>query len=166
MTLKYGKNPFSGQGNHNLTVADVHADGKDEIVYGAMVVDNNGKGLFSTGFRHGDALHVSNLDPTKPGLEVFGPHEIEDHSKGDSGYVKDAGSGVAVYSARTGEVYFTGSIDTDVRGGTAENVDPDNASAEMWWSGSDGLHSIKGEKIGPDPTGSWSIWWDGDFTVS
>jgi rhamnogalacturonan endolyase len=161
---KDGKNPFSGQGNHNLTVADVDADGKDEIVYGAMVVDDNGKGIFSTGFRHGDALHVGDLDLTKPGLEVMGPHEIEDHSKGDSGYVKDAGPGVVVYSARTGEVYFKGMPDTDVGGGTAENIDPNNPGAEMWWSGSNGLHSMKGEKIGPNPVGSWLIWWDGDFT--
>lgn len=162
---KDGKNPFSGQGNHNLTVADVDDDGKDEIVYGAMVVDDNGKGLFSTGFRHGDALHVSDLDPTKPGLEVFGPHEIEDHSKGDSGYVKDAGPGVAVYNARTGEVYFKGAIDTDVGRGVAENIDADNPGAEMWWSGSDGLHNMKGEKIGPSPSSSgFVIWWDGDLT--
>ena len=161
---KDGKNPFSGQGNHNISVADVDADGKDEIIYGAMVVDDNGKGLFSTGFRHGDALHVSDLDLTKPGLEVFGPHEIEDHSKGDSGYVKDAGPGVAVYNARTGEVYFTGAIDTDVGGGVAENIDPDNPGAEMWWSNSGGLYSMKGEKIGVTPTGNWPVWWDGDLT--
>lgn len=161
---KDGKHPFSGQGNHNLTVADVDDDGKDEIIYGSMVVDDNGQGLFSTGFRHGDALHVSDLDLTKPGLEVFGPHEIEDHSKGDSGYVKDAGPGVTVYSARTGEVYFKGSIDTDVGGGTAANIDPDNPGAEMWWSGSGGLFSMQGEKIGPTPTASWPIWWDADFT--
>ncbi|WP_242695943.1 rhamnogalacturonan lyase [Desertivirga brevis] len=161
---KDGKNPFSGQGNHNLTVADVDEDGKDEIVYGAMVVDDNGKGLFSTGFRHGDALHVSDLDLSKPGLEVFGPHEIEDHSKGDSGFVAGAGPGVAVYSARTGEVYFKGSMDTDVGAGVAENIDASNPGAEMWWSNSGGLHNMKGEKIGETPTGSWLIWWDGDFT--
>lgn len=161
---KDGKNPFSGQGNHNLTVADVDDDGKDEIVYGSMVVDDNGTGLFTTGFRHGDALHVSDLDLTKPGLEVFGPHEIEDHSKGDSGYVKDAGPGVTVFNARNGEVYFKGAIDTDVGGGTAANIDPDNSGAEMWWSNSGGLYNIKGEKIGPTPTGSWPIWWDGDLT--
>lgn len=161
---KDGKNPYSGQGNHNITVADVDEDGKDEIVYGAMVVDDNGKGLFTTGLRHGDAIHVSDLDLSKPGLEVFGPHEIEDHAKGDSGYVKDAGPGVALYNARTGEIYFKGSIDTDVGGGIAENIDPDNAGAEMWWSNSGGVHNTKGEKIGPVPNGSWLIWWDADFT--
>lgn len=68
---KDGNNPFSGQGYHNLTVADVDGDGKDEIVYGSMVVDDDGKGLFTTGLRHGDALHVSDLYPSTPGLEVF-----------------------------------------------------------------------------------------------
>ena len=62
---------YRGQGNHNLSIADVDDDGKDEIVFGAMVIDDNGKGLYSTGLGHGDALHVSDLDPSRPGLEVF-----------------------------------------------------------------------------------------------
>ncbi len=70
--------PYSGQGNHSLSVADVDGDGRDEIVYGSMVVDDDGKGLFSTGLRHGDALHVGDLDPARPGLEVFGIHENEE----------------------------------------------------------------------------------------
>ena len=66
-----GKRPYRGQGNHNLSVADVDEDGKDEIVFGAMTIDDNGKGLYSTGLGHGDALHVSDLDPARPGFEVF-----------------------------------------------------------------------------------------------
>ncbi len=58
-------------------MADVDGDGKDEIVYGSMVVDDNGMGLFSTGLRHGDALHVGDMVPSRPGLEVFGVHESE-----------------------------------------------------------------------------------------
>ena len=54
---------YRGQGNHNLSVADVDGDGRDEIVYGAAVIDDDGKGLYSTGWGHGDALHVSDLDP-------------------------------------------------------------------------------------------------------
>ena len=50
---------------------------KDEIVYGSMCVDDNGKGLYTTGLRHGDAVHVTDMDPSRPGMEVFGIHEIE-----------------------------------------------------------------------------------------
>lgn len=150
-----GKNPFSGMGYHNLSVADVDQDGKDEIVYGSMVVDDNGKGLFTTGLRHGDALHVSDLDPSKPGLEVFGVHEIEE---------KTTGPGAAVYSAKTGEIYFRGNMDEDAGRGVAEDIDPSNPGAEMWWSGSKGLFSMKGEKIGESPSSTnFLIWWTDDL---
>jgi rhamnogalacturonan endolyase len=153
---KNGENPYSGQGNHNLTVADVDGDGKDEIIYGSMVVDDNGKGLFSTGFRHGDALHVGVLDPDRKGLEVFGIHEIED---------KTTGPGVTVYDAATGEILFKGSINKDVGRGVAEDIDPSNPGAEMWWSGSNGLFNMKGVRIGDSPTSTnFLIWWDGDLS--
>jgi len=153
---KDGENPFSGQGYHNLTVADVDNDGKDEIVYGSMVVDDNGKGLFSTGLRHGDALHVSDLDPSRPGMEVFGIHEIEDNT---------TGPGAALYDAKTGEILWKGNMNEDAGRGVAENIDPDNPGAEMWWSGSKGLYSIKGQRIGDNPPSTnFLIWWDGDLT--
>ena len=46
-------------------VADVDEDGKDEIVYGGAVIDDDGKGLYSTGLGHGDAMHVCDLDPAQ-----------------------------------------------------------------------------------------------------
>lgn len=60
---------FTGQGNHNLSVADVDGDGRDEILYGSMAVDDNGAGLY-TGYGHGDAMHVGDLVPSRPGQEV------------------------------------------------------------------------------------------------
>ncbi len=64
-----------GQGYHNYTIADVDIDGRDEIVFGSMVIDDNGKGLSSTGLGHGDAHHVSDLNPYVPGLEMFACNE-------------------------------------------------------------------------------------------
>ncbi|QIL38275.1 rhamnogalacturonan lyase [Pedobacter sp. HDW13] len=153
---KDGKNPFSGQGNHNLTVADVDNDGKDEIIYGSMCVDDNGKGLYTTGLRHGDAIHVSDLDPEHPGLEVFGVHEIEEGTKGP---------GAAVYAAKTGEILWNGSDDEDVGRGVADNIDNTRYGAQMWWSGSNGLYDIKGNRIGDQPRSTnFLIYWDGDLS--
>lgn len=64
-----------GQGNHNMSIADVDGDGCDEIIYGSMVIDNNGKGLSTTDLGHGDALHVGDLDPFRKGMEVFACNE-------------------------------------------------------------------------------------------
>src|SRR6266511_2015019 len=71
-------NPYAaggGKGNHKLSIGDVDGDGRDEIMYGACAIDDNGTGLFSTGLGHGDALHMTDMDPDRPGLEVFQPHE-------------------------------------------------------------------------------------------
>ncbi|WP_345953794.1 rhamnogalacturonan lyase [Mucilaginibacter sp. PAMB04168] len=151
---KDGANPYSGMGNHNLTVADVDADGKDEIVYGSMCVDDNGKGLYTTGLRHGDAVHVSDMDPSRPGLEVFGVHEIEEKTKG---------AGSAMYDARTGEILWQGDPDMDVGRGMSADIDPRYAGVEQW-GGAEGLKTAKGEKIGAAPrTVNFGIWWDGDL---
>lgn len=67
--------PWYGNGYHNYIIADVDEDGRDEIVYGSMVIDDNGKGLSTTGLGHGDAQHVSDFDPWRKGLEFFGCNE-------------------------------------------------------------------------------------------
>ncbi len=69
--------PWYGNGNHNYCIADVDEDGRDEIVYGSMVIDDNGKGLSTTGLGHGDALHCSDFDPYREGLEIFACNEEE-----------------------------------------------------------------------------------------
>ena len=91
--------PWYGQGNHNYVIADVDEDGRDEIVYGSMVIDDNGRGLSTTGLGHGDALHVGDFDPYRRGLEVFACNE----DKPNCNY----------RNATTSELYFrsTGSSD-------------------------------------------------------
>lgn len=64
-----------GQGNHNLSVADVDGDGCDEIIYGSCAINNDGTLLYRTGLGHGDAMHVSKLDPDLPGYQVWEVHE-------------------------------------------------------------------------------------------
>ncbi|CAN5724654.1 rhamnogalacturonan lyase [soil metagenome] len=151
---KDAENPFSGQGNHNLVVADVDNDGKDEIVYGGMCVDDDGKGMYTTGLRHGDAIHISDLDPAHPGLEVFGIHEIEEGTKGP---------GTAMFDAATGKILWSGDADRDVGRGMSADIDPRYAGYENW-GGSEGLIAANGEKIGVSPRSvNFRIWWDGDL---
>ncbi|RYD39126.1 MAG: hypothetical protein EOP83_37290, partial [Verrucomicrobiaceae bacterium] len=89
---------YAGQGNHQLSIADVDSDGKQEIIYGSMTVDDNGTGLYSTGLGHGDALHVSDFNPTRPGLEVFAVHEDMGSSGNRGSTFRDAATGSILYS--------------------------------------------------------------------
>lgn len=150
---------YRGQGYHNLTVTDVDNDGKDEIVFGAATIDDNGKGLYSTGLGHGDALHVSDLDPQRPGLEVFGIQERFD----DAGAaLRDAKSGTVIWkkaSIKAGE-------DGEGPGrGLALDVDPRYPGFECWVAGAgiSGMFDIKGNKIADrTPACNMGIFWDGD----
>lgn len=154
-----GLEKFSGMGNHNLTVADVDNDGKDEIIYGSMAVDDDGTGLYSTGLRHGDALHVGDLIPERPGLEVWGIHENEVPVKG-----YENGFGAALYDAKSGEIIWGKLPGTDVGRGVAADIDSTSPGAEMWCSGSGGLWNNKGEIMGESPTSAnFLVWWDGDL---
>ncbi len=149
---------YSGQGNHNLSVADVDGDGKDEIIYGAMCVDYDGTGLYSTNLRHGDAMHVGDLDPNRPGLEVWGIHENEVPV---SGY--ENGFGAALFDAATGEVLWGKDPGLDVGRGVAADIDPRYLGAECW-GGSGGLRNIKGVEIGDRPgSQNFLVWWDDDL---
>lgn len=67
--------PWKGQGYHNFGIADVDWDGRDEIVFGSMVIDDNGKGLSTTGLGHGDAQHCSDFNPYIHGQEIYACNE-------------------------------------------------------------------------------------------
>ncbi|WP_367870732.1 rhamnogalacturonan lyase [Luteolibacter sp. Populi] len=149
--------PFSGMGGHALSVADVDADGKDEILYQAMTVDDNGQGLYSTGRRHGDAIQVSDFDPSRPGLELYLVTENEEDT------VRFQTPGAGMHDAKTGAPLWTHSPGVDISDGSVADIDPRHPGAEVW-GGPGGLRTVKGEEIGPKPRHSnWVIWWDGDL---
>lgn len=148
--------PYSGMGGHSLGVADVDEDGRDEIVYQGMVVDDNGEGLHSSGLRHGDSMHVGDLDPGRPGLEIFTVQENEGNT------VRFQTPGAAMRDARTGEILWSHSAGIDVGAGLTADIDPRHPGCEAW-GGPGGLRTVKGEMIGPAPrTTGFAIWWDGD----
>ena len=150
---------YEEQGNHQLSVADVDGDGRDEIVYGALTVDHDGSPLYTTGLFHGDALHVTDLDPARPGLEIFGVHEPG-----------NAPCGYEVHDAATGEVLWCVPTGRDTGRGAAADIDPRFAGAEAWAvdgefnSPTGGLHAVDGELISTSiPAANHLVWWDGDL---
>ncbi len=146
------------QGNHNLSVADIDNDGKDEIIFGSMVVDNTGKQLYSTRLGHGDAIHVGDFVESNEGLEVFQVHE-------DPGvqYVVD------MRDAETGEFLYAKWIGKDNGRGMAADIDPRYIGAEMWSAADGNIHSsestIDNDIIvtGSRPSINFDILWDGDL---
>ena len=150
-----GNDAYRGQGDHSVSAADVDGDGKDEIIYGAMCVGSDGRGRYSTGLGHGDALHVSDLDPTRPGLEVFNIHEKSRRNVGVS--FRDAKTGAVLWSKES----------PDVGRGVAFDVDPRHPGAECWASGAGlgGMWNCRGEKVSDARPRScnFGVWWNGDL---
>ena len=133
---------YAGQGNHNIRVADVDGDGCDEITYGSMAVDNDGRGLYNTRMGHGDAMHLTAFDPSTDKLQLWDCHE----NKRDGSELRDAA---------TGEVIFQIKSSWDVGRCMAADIDPTNPGLEMWSSDSKGIRNIKGKVLikGDSPTG-------------
>ncbi|MCX6931211.1 MAG: rhamnogalacturonan lyase [Verrucomicrobia bacterium] len=150
-------NPYRGQGNHNLSAADVDGDGRDEIVYGAMCINADGTPRYSTKLGHGDALHVSDLDPTRPGLEVFAIHENPKHPYGIE--FRDANTGALIWG-KPGDTATA----PDVGRGVAFDIDPRHPGNEVW-STLPGLNNARGEIISAKKPNSvnFAVWWDGDL---
>ncbi|WP_373569242.1 rhamnogalacturonan lyase [Streptomyces sp. FXY-T5] len=142
---------YDGQGNHSLSVADVDADGRDEIVYGAMTVDDNGSGLWTTRLGHGDAGHVGDLNPSRPGLEYF---KVSEDSGKPGSWMADARTGAQLWQTASG---------SDNGRGVAADIYAGSAGAEAWSASDTTLRSVTGASLGREPSSiNFLSWWDGD----
>ncbi|WP_406151269.1 rhamnogalacturonan lyase [Streptomyces sp. NBC_01012] len=145
---------YDGQGNHQLSVADADGDGKDEIIYGAMAVDDDGRGLWTTKNGHGDAMHVGDLDPSRPGLEEF---KVDEDSSKPSSWMADAA---------TGQILWSTSANGDNGRGVSGDIWSGSPGAESWSSAVSGLRGPNGDTVSSHKPSSTNFlaWWDGDTT--
>lgn len=184
-------NDLIGQGNHQIEAGDVDGDGKDEIVYGALVWDDNGSILWCTYQEHGDAMHLGDFDPTKEGLEFMKVYE--DYTadgevfdlKGDklskfitsntifknSAAAASGGApedrhqwGSSMQNAKTGEFYQMHNGVKDTGRGMVANLGYGNSWYVMWGAGSSGYWDSDGNEL-PDLKAAMNgrIYWTGDL---
>jgi len=152
---------YSGSGYHNMIVGDIDGDGRDEIIYGSMAVDENGKGIYSTGFGHGDSQHLADIDPDKEGLEHYGCLE------GANGSTVP---GVLLRNAATGQKQWSLTSSGDIGRCLTADIDENHKGYEFWSSEGSGIYNSKGTKIstvqpttaGNGNTYNFAVWWDGD----
>lgn len=155
---------YVGEGAQSLSVADVDGDGFDEIVYGAAVVDHDGTLLYATGLGHGDALHVSDMDPDRPGLEIYMPHESATTNGNIGASFRDAFSGEVI-----AHIPGTG----DIGRGVAADIDPNHPGYEFWAvlgdpaPGGGPVLNVQDGYLYQAPGNMFSnflVWWDADLT--
>ncbi|MEE5994251.1 MAG: RICIN domain-containing protein [Oscillospiraceae bacterium] len=146
-----------GDGNHNSMAADVDGDGKQEIVTGAAIIDDNGKLYYTTKQGHGDALHLGDLDPTNSGMELWICHEE-----------KKSGYGVTLVDCDQKKIIFHNNGAGDTGRCCADNVWAGNAGAELWGNKeSDNSMPVKDAKGNTlncrRPAINFLTYWDGDL---
>lgn len=156
------RNPHKlpGPGTHGLITADVDEDGRDELVLGATALNEDGTVLWDTGLGHPDPCYVADIDPRRPGLEIF--FGIEP---------RRAAGGVSLASARDGRMLW--SYDQPTRHvhskGMIGDIDPTHEGIEMYAGEQDGsqywLYAADGTRISDKSFGTLSplaVWWDDD----
>ncbi len=157
------ENPvIRSQGAHSLHTVDVDNDGRDEIVLGSAVLDDDGTLLFSAGVGHSDKCFVSDIDPDRPGMEIFFANEVWHDT-----------CGVSMIDAATGEqIWNIDHYTRHVGNGMVADIMPDVPGLECFASEDSkaGLHdkymlSSKGEylarNLGVPQCANW-IFWDAD----
>lgn len=148
--------PWYGQGYHNYSIGDVDWDGRDEIVFGSMVIDDNGKGLSTTGLGHGDSQHLGDFNPY-----IYGQEFVACNEDNPNNNYRDA---------TTSKIYYRTTSTSDDGRAIAGNFSNDYPGAQFITShDSQSLISTvtNGHINGASPTGdvaqNFRIYWDGDL---
>jgi len=145
---------YQGQGQHTLKTGDIDGDGMDEIINGSLAIDNDGKTMWGTGLGHGDRSYMGDIDPNRPGLEIWYTIE-EPHPR----------NGACLVDARTGLIIFGAdepNADNELGSCMAADIDPDLPGLEL--AGGRFYYSSSGRRLdGPVPPQGLMAWWDADL---
>ncbi|HOW69855.1 MAG TPA: silent information regulator protein Sir2 [Phycisphaerae bacterium] len=154
------KTRYNGQGMHGMHAADVDGDGRDEIILGSAVLDDNGHGLWTRGVGHPDACYVGDIDPARPGLEVF--CGIEPSQKRDAVCLVDARTGDKLWGCAepSKHVHSSGMVADIVARYPGQECYAGERDVKTYW-----LFTADGKRIGDKEIGGLApraAWWDAD----
>jgi rhamnogalacturonan endolyase len=152
---------YRGQGQHGIMQGDIDFDGKDELVIGTFALDHDGKPIWYTGLKHNDAGYLADIDPSRPGMEIF--YGIESRS---------SRNGVCLVDAATGEIIwgFDGPTTHVHSQGMVGDIDPEYPGMECYAGEAKGgnqyfMYSASGKRLSDKDIGSLTprpVWWDAD----
>jgi len=134
---------WRGQGAHWMHSGDVDGDGRDEVVLGSCVIDDDGKGLWTTGLGHPDRCFLTDVDPSRPGLEVF--YCVETAQMQNGVCLADASTGEIIWGLKE-RTYHVGF-------GMTADIDPMHPGYECW-----GMEDGKGDPKGENYKGAPPTW--------
>jgi len=152
---------YKGQGMHGILSGDINFDGKDELIPGTFALSHDGKPLWGLGIGHNDAGYLADIDPSRPGMEIFYGMETS-QSK----------NGVCLVDAATGKIIwgFDGKTVHVHSQGMVGDIDPEYPGMECYAGEAKGgnqafLYSADGKRLSDKNMGSLeprAVWWDGD----
>lgn len=152
---------YRGQGMHGMHSADLDEDGRDEVVLGAAVIDDDGRPMWNLRKGHPDVCYVADVDPSRSGLEIF--YGIEPGRQSNT---------VCLVEGRTGKMLWGNpEVTVHVHGqGMVGDINPSEPGMECYAGEAKGgsnywLYAASGKLLSSDSMGELSpkaiYWLDG-----
>lgn len=164
----YGRE-YQGQGAHSTRIADVDGDGRDEVILGSAVLDDDGRPLWTTGLGHPDYLYVTNVTNKNPGMEIVSILETATR-KGGGIHVADARTGKTIWKLNepANHVHhgYAADLDPRYRGLEIGGIDTDSSFERKrlgrWLFSGDGELLYRDDKM-PEQEAIRTLFWDADL---
>lgn len=155
-----------GQGAHTTHACDLDGDGRDEVILGSIVLDDDGSILWEQKLGHPDHVYAGDIDPGRPGMEVVYGIETRQRER----------NGVCMVDGKTGQLLWghdkpTVHIHST---GMVSDIDAAHPGCETWSGEEDSekdrwLRNAKGkvltvpEQFPVRSLAPKSVWWDADL---
>ena len=159
LTRRWFHTPASGANEswgHQIRIMDVNHDGIDDAIdVGSVLNGVNGQPLFDTELVHGDRFHLTDIDPDRPGLEMFSIQQLNPTLLATAFIDMSSGSIIKKWYSP---------VITDVGRGTTFDMDPGHRGLEFY-STQPGIFDCKGNQIYANTI--WppeALWWDADLS--